>query len=135
MFSFSSRYQDWWPQKGPSDTLRGIFLQNLTSESVQGTALPLEGVDNVHGSDGLPLGMLGIGDGVTDDVLQEYLEHSTGLLVDEARDTLDTTSSSKTTDSGLGNTLDIIAKNFAMSLGAPLAQSLSSLAASSHDVQ
>ena len=91
-----------------------VGLGFLTSESVQSTALPLEGVHYIHGSDGLPLGMLGVGDGVTDDVLQENLEDTTGLLVDEARDTLDTTSSSKTTDSGLGDTLDIITKNLAV---------------------
>jgi len=39
----------------------------LTSESVEGAALPLEGVDNVHGGDSLPLGVLGVGDGVPDD--------------------------------------------------------------------
>ena len=61
----------------------------LTSESVQGTSLTLQSVDNIHSGDCLPLGMLGVGDGVTDDVLKEYLEDTTGLLVDESRDTLD----------------------------------------------
>ena len=37
-------------------------------------------------------------------ILEEDLENTTGLLVDEARDTLDTTSAGKTTDSGLGDT-------------------------------
>ena len=46
-----------------------------------------------------PLGMLGVSDGVTDNVLQENLEDTTGLLVDEAGNTLDTTTTSKTTDS------------------------------------
>ncbi|MCP4453099.1 MAG: hypothetical protein GY809_16685, partial [Planctomycetes bacterium] len=41
--------------------------------------------------DSLPLGMLGVGDSITDDVLKEDLEDTTGLFVDEARDTLDTT--------------------------------------------
>ena len=110
-----------------------VGLGFLTSESVQSTALPLEGVHYIHGSDGLPLGMLGVGDGVTDDVLQENLEDTAGLLVDEARDTLDTTSSGKTTDSGLGDSLDIITKNFAMSFGTPFSQSLSPFTATSHD--
>ena len=43
----------------------------LAAESVQGPALPLQSVDNVHGSDSLPLGVLGVGDGISDDVLQE----------------------------------------------------------------
>ena len=37
-------------------------------------------------------------------VLEEDLENTTGLLVDETRDTLDTTTAGKTTDSGLGDT-------------------------------
>ena len=49
-----------------------LFLDGgkcLTAESVQSTALTLQGVDNVHGCHGLPLGVLGVGDGITDDIL------------------------------------------------------------------
>jgi len=42
----------------------------LSTETVEGSALPLESVDNVEGSDSLSLGVLGVGDGVTDDVLE-----------------------------------------------------------------
>ena len=45
----------------------------LSTESVEGPPLPLEGVDHIHGSHGLPLGVLGVGHGVPDDVLQEHL--------------------------------------------------------------
>ena len=48
-------------------------LDNLTAESVEGTSLALEGVDNVHGGDGLPLGVLSVGDRVSDHILQEDL--------------------------------------------------------------
>ena len=44
------------------------------SEAVESPPLPLESVDDVHGSDSLPLSMLGVGHSVTDDVLQEYLQ-------------------------------------------------------------
>ena len=57
---------------------------SLTSESVEGASLPLEGIDHIHGGDGLPLGVLSVGDGVPDDVLKENLKDSTGLLVDQA---------------------------------------------------
>ena len=80
----------------------------LTSESVQGPALSFQGVYYVHGSDGLPLGVLCVCDGITDHILQEYLQDATGLFVDESRDSLDTTSASKTTDGRLGDTLDVI---------------------------
>ena len=43
--------------------------------------------------------MLSVGDGVTDDVLQEDLQDTAGLFVDEARDTLDTATTSETTNS------------------------------------
>lgn len=54
----------------------------LTTETVEGTALSLEGVDNVERGDGLALGVLSVGDGVTDDTLEEGLENTAGLLVD-----------------------------------------------------
>ena len=70
------------------------MISCLSTESVQGTSLPLEDVDHTHGSDGLPLGVLGVGDGIPDDVLKEDLEDSTGLLIDESRDTLDSSTAS-----------------------------------------
>jgi hypothetical protein len=39
--------------------------------------------------------------------LEEDLEDASGLLVDQARDTLDTSSSSKSSDGGLGDTLAV----------------------------
>ena len=42
--------------------------------------------------------------GIADHALQEHLEDTTGLLVDESRDTLDTATTSETTDSGLCDT-------------------------------
>lgn len=90
----------------------------LTAESVQSPALSLQSIDNVHGGDGLPLGVLSVGDGITDDVLEEHLQDTTGLLVDESRDSLHTTTTSETADSGLGDTLDVVTQNFAVTLGA-----------------
>ena len=72
--------------------------------------------------------MLSVGDGVTDDTLQEGLEDTTGLLVDHGGDTLDTTTTGETTDSGLGDTLDVVTQNLAVTLGATLAETLSTLA-------
>ena len=46
---------------------------HLTAEAVEGTSLAFQGVDDVHGGDGLPLGVLGVGDGIPDDILQKYL--------------------------------------------------------------
>jgi hypothetical protein len=46
---------------------------HLTTESVKGAALSLEGVDNVEGGDSLALGVLSVGDGVADNTLEEGL--------------------------------------------------------------
>jgi len=48
---------------------------------------------------GLPLRMLSVCDGVTDNVLQENLENATGLLIDETRDTFHTATTSETANS------------------------------------
>ena len=109
-------------------------LASLTAESVQGTALALESVDNIHSCHGLPLGMLSVGDGITDNVLKENLEYTSGLFVDQAADSLYTTTTCKTTDSWLGDTLDVITQNLAMTLGASLSKTLASFASSRHVV-
>ena len=109
--------------------LRRLYL---TAESVESAALTFQGVDHIHGGDGLSLGMLAVGDGITDDVLEEHLQDTTGLLVDKSGDTLDTTTASQTADSGLGDTLDVITKYFAMTLGATLSESLASFTTSRH---
>ena len=70
--------------------------------------MSLEGVDDVHGYNGLPLGVLGVGYSIPDHALQVVFEHSSGLIVDQSTDTLDTSSSCKTSDGWLGDALDVI---------------------------
>ena len=106
--------------------------ESLTSESIEGASLPLESIDHIHGGDGLPLGVFGVGDGIPDDVLEENLENSTGLLVDESGDTLDSTTTRQPSDGGLGDALDVVSQHLTVTLGASLSQSLSSFATSSH---
>ena len=113
----------------------GSEQNHLTAEAVQSTSLAFEGIDDIHGGDGLSLGVLGVGDSITDDILKEHLQDTTGLLVDEARDTLDTTTTSQTPDCGLRYTLDIITQHLSVPLGASLSETLASLAASSHAVR
>ena len=102
---------------------------SLTSESVKGLSLTLQGIDNVHGSNSLTTSMFRVGDRITDNIFQKDLEDTTGLFIDKSRDALDTTTTSKTTDSGLGNTLDIITKDLSVTLSASLSKSLSSFTA------
>ena len=85
----------------------------LAAEAVEGAALALERVDDVHGGDGLAARVLGVGHGIADDVLEEHLEDTAGLLVDEAGDALDTTAAREAADGGLGDALDVVAKDLA----------------------
>ena len=107
--------------------------KRLTSKSIKGLSLTFQGVDNVHGSNSLTTSVLGVGDRVPDDVLKEDLEDTTSLLVDETRDTLDTATTSETANGGLGDALDVIAKDLAMTLCASLSESFSSFSAARHD--
>ena len=106
--------------------------EQLATKAIQGAALPLESVDHVHGGDSLPLGVLSVGDGISDDVLQEDLENSTSLLIDESRDPLDSSTASQSPDGGLGDALDVVPQHLAMTLGSSLSESLASFASSTH---
>ena len=109
-----------------------VTAGNLSAETVEGLSLTLEGVDDIHSGDSLTAGVLGVGDRVTDDVLKEDLEDTTGLFVDETGDTLDTTTTSETADSGLGDTLDVVTKDLAVTLGASLSETFASFSSSGH---
>ena len=110
----------------------GSVRGRLAAEAVERAALALERVDDVHGGDGLAARVLGVGDGVTDDGLEEALENSAGLLVDESGDSLDSSAAGETADGRLGDSLDVVAKDFAVALGSSLAESLSSFTSSGH---
>ena len=92
----------------------------LASESVKGSALALEGVDDVKCCDCLPPGVLCVGHGIPDDVLKEDLEDAPGLLVDQAGDTLDASTTSQPTDGWLCDALDVIPEDLPVPLGASL---------------
>lgn len=90
--------------------------------------MTLQSVDDVHCGDGLPLGVLRVSDCVANDVLEENLENSSGLFVDQAGDSLDSSTASETPDGGLGDALDVVPEHFAMTLGSSLSETLSSFA-------
>ena len=94
--------------------------------------MSLQSIDDVHGGDRLPLGVLGVGDSITDHVLQENFEDTSSFFVDESADTLDSTSTSQSTDGGLRDTLDVVTKNLSVTLGASLSKSFSSFTTSRH---
>jgi hypothetical protein len=65
-------------QRAAGDTARGVSC--LPAKAVQGAALALEGVDHVHGGHGLAARVLGVGDGVTHNVLWRLLDWLVGVL-------------------------------------------------------
>ena len=73
--------------------------------------------------------MLGVGNGITNDRFEEGFKDTTGLLIDHGGDTLDTTTASETTDGGLGDTLDVVTQDLAMTLSATLSETLTTFAA------
>ncbi|KAG7261802.1 hypothetical protein CRUP_037408, partial [Coryphaenoides rupestris] len=50
-------------------------------------------------------------DGIADHVLQEHLEDTAGLLVDQTGDTLHSAATSQAADGGLGDALDVVTEN------------------------
>jgi hypothetical protein len=71
------------PRRGRRrSTRRAERERRLTTETVEGTALALERVDNVEGGDSLALGVLSVGDSIANNALEEGLQDTTGLLVD-----------------------------------------------------
>ena len=77
--------------------------------------------------------MLSVGDGILDDVLKKDLQDAAGLLVHQARDSLDATTTSQAADRGLGDALDVVTHDLAMSLSTAFAKALSTLSAAGHD--
>lgn len=43
---------------------------DLSTETVEGSARPFQGIDDIESGDGLALGMLGVGDRVTNDLVR-----------------------------------------------------------------
>ena len=62
----------------------------LTSKSVQGTSGLLQCEHDVKGGHGFAVAVLGVSDGVTDQALKKELQDGASLLVDGARDALNT---------------------------------------------
>ena len=67
---------------------------SLTSEAIQGSAIALERIDDIHCGDGLAARVLGVGYGVADYVLKVDLEHTAGLLVYQTGHALDAATAS-----------------------------------------
>ena len=108
------------------------LVDDSAAEAVEGAALALERVDHVHGRDRLALGVLRVGDGVPDHVLQENLEHPAGLLGDEPGDALDATAAGQAPDGRLGDALNVVAQHLAVAFSAAFAETLPTFTTARH---
>jgi hypothetical protein len=81
------------------------YKDSSAAEAVEGAALSLESVDDIHSRNGLPAGVLRVGDGISDDVFEERLKNLARVVIDEGRDTLDTASARKSADRRLRDAL------------------------------
>ena len=92
---------------------RLVSVNSSAAETVEGSALALESVDNVESGDGLALGVLSVDNGVADNVLEEAAEDGAGLLIDVRGDALDATSACESADSRLGDAEDGLTEGLA----------------------
>jgi len=51
-------------------------------ETVESSALTLEGINDIERCDSLALGVLSVSDGIANDTLEERLQYTTSLFVD-----------------------------------------------------
>ena len=105
----------WWWLKSPG--VVWVESRNLSSKSVQSSALSLEGIDNIKCCHCLAASVLSVGDCIPDHVLQEHLEDASSLLIDQARDTLDASATSQSPDCWLCDSLDVVSQHLSVSLG------------------
>ena len=96
-------------------------LRCSTSEAVKGATPSFEGVHDVEGCHRLSARELSVGNGISDGVLKKNFEYAFYLLVDEAWDALDATSSGKTTNCRLRYAFDVVSDDPSVSIGTAFA--------------
>ncbi|KAL7462445.1 hypothetical protein ACHAXS_002827 [Conticribra weissflogii] len=105
----------------------------LSTESVESLSLTLERIHDVHGSDRFTTGVFSVGDRIPNNILEENFQDTTSLFVNETRNTLHTATSGKTADCGLGDALNIVAKDLSVTLRASFSETFTSFTAARHD--
>ena len=101
-------FQDQPPRQGWMSTIIIITLASTNSkskitESIQGSSLSLQSIDNIQSSHRLSIRMHWIRHGVMDHFFQKGFQNTTGFLVDQARDSFDSSSSSQSSDGWFSN--------------------------------
>lgn len=75
-------------------------------ESEEGFTVPLHGKDDVHGGHCLSLSVSSVHSGVSEEFLHKLHDDLSGVWVDEARNSLDTSSSGKSSNASFGDAFD-----------------------------
>jgi len=112
--------------------VRGTTWRRSSTETIKRPSGSLQCIYNIESSDCLSLGVFSIGDRVSDNIFQEDLEDTACFFVNEPRDTLDTTTTSKTTNGRFGYALDVITKDFAMAFGTTFPKTLAAFSTPRH---
>lgn len=76
--------------------------------TIKGSTLTLQGIDNVKGCNGLASCMFRVSNGIADHGLQKATQHVSCFCVDLIADTLDTTASSQATNGWLCDALNVV---------------------------
>ncbi|KAL7465510.1 hypothetical protein ACHAXS_010976 [Conticribra weissflogii] len=108
-------------------------IRCLSTKTVESLSLALERIHYIHGRHSLTTSVLSVRDRVADHVLEEDLQHSSRLLVNETGNTLHAATTRETTDGGLGDALDVVAKDLSVALGASFSETFASFTAAGHD--
>lgn len=88
----------------------------LLPEAVEGVSLTLESVHDIHCGNGRATSVIGVQDSIMHHFLEKNPEGSACMFINEARDTLHTTTVSETTDGIIGNSFDVAKDNLPVTL-------------------
>jgi hypothetical protein len=76
--------------------------------------------------------MLRVSDRVSDNIFKEHFQYTAGFFIYQTGDTLHSTTASETPNGRFGDTLDIVTKDLAMTLGPSFSETFTSFSSARH---
>lgn len=107
-------------------------MYNLTTKTIQGPSLPFKRINHIHGGHRLPPGMLSVSHSITNHILKEDLQNTSGFFINQSTDTLHTSSTSQSANCRLRNALNVVSQNLPVTLRSSLSQTLTSFSTTWH---
>jgi hypothetical protein len=107
-------------------------IEQIGLETIKSPPLPFEGINHIQCSHCLPPRVFSVRNGITDDVFKEMTKDTADFFVDITTDSLDTASTSETSDCWLRNTLNVFTHHFSMPLGPTFSKTFATFASSGH---